>query len=195
MYSERSDAWLLRTSLTESPVFDIIVDRYYDEIFAYLARAVGWHPAADLAQQVFLVAFENRRVFKGNDSARPWLYGIARNIQRRWYRTEGRRRRADGRLSGQAVATLEFAEEADGRASAEMVRKELRVALMTLPRREREVFMLFALGGLSYSEVAEVMGTPVGTVRSRIHRARGRLRGYLENVVGRDFDRRAPIDG
>lgn len=195
MGSDRSDAWWLARSLVDKRGFDIVVRRHYDEIFVYFARAVGREEAADLTQQVFLVAFKRRRKFAGDDTARPWLFGIARNVLRRWYRTEGRRRRADGRLWGQAVIRPDFAEDADGRVSAEAVQNELRAALMALPRREREVFILYALGGLTYAEVADTADIPLGTVRSRIHRARLRLRPLLEPTAVEDLTEQGRTDG
>lgn len=195
MGSERSDAWLLARSLVDKPMFEVVVHRYYDEIFAFIARAVGWNAAADLTQQVFLVAFTQRHTFEGADTARPWLFGIARNLLRRWYRTEGRRRRASNRLWGQTVTRSDFSEDAAGRVSAEAVREELRAALMALPRREQEVFILYALGGMTYSEVADAAQVPVGTVRSRIHRARLRLLPILEPVAVEELIERGGTDG
>lgn len=195
MRSEWSDAWLLARSVDDKAHFDIIVHRYYEEIFAFLARAVGWDSAADLAQQVFLEAFKQRRTFDGSETAKPWLFGIARNLLRRWYRTEGRRRKAHHRLWGQTVNRSDFAEDADGRLSAEAVRNQLRAALMALPRHEREVFILYALGGLTYSEVADATDIPLGTVRSRIHRAKRRIRPFLDSVVVEDVTKHEGTDG
>jgi len=183
MDTERTDASLLETSLVHKGDFDILVHRYYDAIFRYLARAVGWDPAADMTQQVFLIAFKKRHTFAGEDSAKPWLFGITRNILRRWYRSEGRRHRAYDRIRGRAPMSSDLDDEIDTAVSANAMQDKLRVAFATLPARERDVFILYALGGLTYSEIADAVDVPIGTVRSRIHRARLRLRPLLESAM------------
>lgn len=185
MRIEPSDAWAIERSLTEPAFFDVIFDRYYSSVYSFVTRAVGSAAGADLAQDVFVVAFDQRRRFRlDSGSARPWLFGIARNVLRRWYRTEARRRRAEERMSNRRPSTSEFASDAVDRLSADALRPHLRTALASISQPERDVLFLFALGELSYAEIAETLDVPVGTVRSRLHRARLRLQEGIGERYG-----------
>lgn len=179
MRPDQSDSKVIERSLTEPACFEVIFDRHYDHVYAFMARAIG-PDGADLAQDVFQIAFQGRRRFRLDaDSARPWLFGIARNVLRRWYRTQARRR--VGWLHLGREESLDFTTDAIDRLSAASLRDELRNAIRALPSHERDVLLLFALGDLSYAEIGEVVGTPVGTVRSRLHRARQRLQRLLHH--------------
>lgn len=175
-----SDVSAIEQSLSRPAEFDVIFDRYYDALYAFLARAAGPEAAADLAQNVFLTAFDQRHRFSSDsDSARPWLYGIARNVLRHWYRTNTRRRRALDRWGGSSRPASEFEHETAGRLSAESTRRQLRTALEQMSRRDRDVLLLRGLAGLSYEEISEALRIPIGTVRSRLHRSRQQLRSLL----------------
>lgn len=176
----QSDASAIERSLTRPAEFDVILDRYYDELYAFLAGATGPEAAEDLAQIVFLTAFDRRHRFRSERvSARPWIYGIARNVLRRWYRSNSRRQRALDRWGRSARPVTEFESEAAGRLSIESTRQQLRSALEQLSRRDREVLLLRGLAGLTYEEISEALGIPIGTVRSRLHRSRQQLRSLL----------------
>ena len=112
-------------------------------------------------------------MFEG-ESLRPWLLGVATNVLRTRWRSQRRHRAALARLPldrGDA-----FADDADGRLDDERrMRGALRL-LARLPRREQEVFALCELAALTYTEAALALALPVGTVRSRLSRARARLR-------------------
>lgn len=178
MRPDQSDSRVIERSLTEPACFEIIFDRHYDHVYAFMARAIG-PDGADLAQDVFRIAFQDRRRFRLDvGSAKPWLFGIARNVLRRWYRTQARRR--VGWLHLDREESLDFTTDAINRLSAAALRDELRNAIRALPSHERDVLLLFALADLSYAEIGEVVGAPVGTVRSRLHRARRRLEHLLE---------------
>lgn len=184
----------MERSRDDASAFEMIVHRHYEALLAYLARSVGTQSGVDLAQQVFLVAFESRERFKPTQpSARPWLFGIASNLLRRWYRGEGRRHRAYNRLGDGERSADEFTSEVDDRLSAAGRRDQIRAALGSLPKRDRDPFLLFALGQLTYSEISVALGIPVGTVRSRIHRAKQHLSGLLYsealNAIDEETDR------
>jgi RNA polymerase sigma factor (sigma-70 family) len=102
--------------------------------------------------------------------ARPWLLGIAANLLRRHWRTERRRLEAYAR-AGDHVGSI-----SDAAARVEIV-----AALDSLSRNERETLFLYAVADLSYDEIADALEIPVGTVRSRLARARGRVRQHLRN--------------
>jgi RNA polymerase sigma-70 factor (ECF subfamily) len=177
----RSDAEVINASLTEPGAFAMIFDRHYNDVHRYLARRVGGTTADDLAGQVFLVAFSGRDRYRGElSNARPWLFGIATNLMGKHFRAEGRRLRAYARLNGHD----RMADDSDAAVSrldaTSVVHKKLAAALAGMPRRDRDTILLFAWGGLTYEQTALAVGVPVGTVRSRLNRARRLLRGALD---------------
>lgn len=126
------------------------------------------------------MAFERRRSYdRSRASARPWLYGIALNVVRRHRRDQARRLRAY-RSSGAAEALPDPGDEVVAVVDARALRPALFAALSRIAPRDREPLLLHCWEGVSYAEIAEALGVPVGTVRSRINRARRRLRALLE---------------
>lgn len=176
--SRPSDAEVIARSLVDGEVFGLIYDRHAPTLLRYLGRRVGAEVAEGLLAEAFRIAFEQRKVFdSGRPSALPWLYGIGSNLLLKHRRGEARRLRASARM---AVGR----ELADGRAGAAALEaRELlpRVAeaLESLPDTEREALLLYAWEDLSYAHIAEALELPVGTVRSRLNRARARLRELL----------------
>jgi len=179
---QAADEGIIAASLTDPALFGLIFDRHYDAIHRYLARRGGWPLAEDLAMSVFLKAFESRRRFRPSaGDARPWLYGIATNVLRRHARTEVRRLRAYGRATRPDVVhgdEAAMAERVDAQRAAPLIGE----ALARLPQAERSALLLVAWADLSYEEVAVALDVPIGTVRSRLHRARGRLRELLRPI-------------
>jgi RNA polymerase sigma-70 factor (ECF subfamily) len=166
---EVSDGCLLRRSLDDPRAFAAIFERHFDVLFGYAARRVGRQLAEEIVTEAFTLAFERRRAFDfdRNDAA-PWLFGIAANLLRRHWRTERRR------LAAYARATDRRSPLADERSRTEVV-----AALDRLSRDEREALFLFAVADLSYEEIAVALAVPIGTVRSRLARARERVRRQL----------------
>jgi RNA polymerase sigma-70 factor (ECF subfamily) len=175
----KTDATLIEQSLAEPEQFGVIFERYFGQIHQYLVRRVGTKIADDLAAEVFVAAFAQRRQYDlARDCARPWLYGIATNLAGSHFRQEQRRYRALARLD----ARLESPSDEDliaDRVSASAAGPALAGALAALDRGDRDVLLLVALADLSYPEVAESLGIPYGTVCSRLSRARRRLRESL----------------
>jgi RNA polymerase sigma factor (sigma-70 family) len=147
--------------------------RHLPVILRYLRRRLGDHAAEDAAAEVFTRALAQPvREHVEIESTLPWLYGIAANVISERRRTEQRRLRALERLASDAsrTPTSENPEPLD---------PALVTVLRALPDAEREALLLVAWGGLSYEQVAVAMDTPIGTVRSRIARARRRLDSAL----------------
>jgi RNA polymerase sigma factor (sigma-70 family) len=169
---ERSDAAIIGDSLGRPEAFEAIFDRHFDAVQRYLARRAGTSRADDLASATFAVAFERRRGFRAAaSSARPWLFGIATNLLRNELRTEQRSLSAIGRVASEAGR---------GDADAAMLEPpDLPALLAVLDADQRDVLLLYAWEGLSYREIAVALGVPVGTIRSRLARARVRLRAEL----------------
>jgi RNA polymerase sigma factor (sigma-70 family) len=175
--SEVDDSVVVERSWTDADAFAVIFDRYAVTVYRFLARRVGGQLADDLTGQTMLVAFDQRRRFDlGQRSALPWLYGIATNLLHRHTRTEVRRHRALAKAT--ADTTLESHDElVTDRVTA--AAKPLSRALARLSAAERDIVLLVAWEDLSYEEIALALDIPVGTVRSRLHRARTKLRRAL----------------
>ena len=162
---------MISASIRSQAAFSEIFERHFDAIYGYLARRVGSELATDLASDVFLTAFERRaRYDTGRMEALPWLYGIAANKVRRHRRSEERRLRA--------VARAPTLGEVDAGARS-AIDASIAEALASLSFIDREVLLLFAWADLAYEEIAQALDIPVGTVRSRLNRARRVLREAL----------------
>lgn len=174
-----TDADLIRTSLGEPRAFAAIFDRHFGRVRGYLGRRVERDVAAELSSETFAIAFDVRARFDlTRADAGPWLLGIATNLLRHHRRSEVRRLRALSSLPrepGVGDATAAIASRVD----AEAIRGSLFLALSDLAPGDRDVLLLLAWADLSYSEIAVALGIPMGTVRSRLHRARTRLRERL----------------
>lgn len=182
----------MRRAVTDSGCFTLIFDRYFVTIHRYVARRCGQDVADDIAGEVFRIAFERRLDFDMSAaSARPWLYGIAANLLRTRQRSEQRRLRAMQRTftADGAAEPIDVYERSAEYLDASAAVRLVPAALLSLPERDREALVLFAVEGLTYAEVAEALGLPVGTVRSRISRARSRLRELLDHGGQRPTDR------
>ncbi len=159
--------------------FAAIFDRHFDAVHGYLQRRVGRDLADELSAETFLVAFDKRaRYDASRPDARPWLFGIATNLLRRHHRDELRQLRAYARSASDPV--LDAFDGVEARVDASSVRRELIDALTEVPAEELDALLLFAWADFSYAEIAEALEVPVGTVRSRLSRARARLRTALE---------------
>jgi RNA polymerase sigma factor (sigma-70 family) len=174
---EPSDAILwMRARLDDADAFGVLFERHAKLIYNYCFRCVGNRATAqDLLSLVFLEAWRRRDTELRLETALPFLYGIASNVIRHQRRSERRFKAAVGRLP-RPLAEPDFAGDAAERMDIERQACEARDALRTLPRREQDVFVLCVGMELSYEEAAAALGLPIGTVRSRLSRARGRLR-------------------
>ncbi|WP_432071110.1 RNA polymerase sigma factor [Streptomyces sp. AA1529] len=176
-----SDASVIARSRDEPEAFAVLFDRHADAVHRYAARRLGGEVADDLMAETFTTAFQQRHRYDPDRGAgaRPWLFGIATNLVGRHRRAEARRFKAMARVPIPADHDEPIADRAADRVGARAVRHELAAALASLSARHRDVLLLVAWGGLGYEEVAQALGIPVGTVRSRLHRARSRLREAL----------------
>jgi RNA polymerase sigma-70 factor (ECF subfamily) len=173
------DAEIITASLRHPERFAVVFDRHAAYVHRYLARRLGGQLADDLVGETFLVAFGGRdRYDPAFPSARPWLYGIATNLvgqRRREEAREYRLRAALGPPADQACHAERVAEQVTAWAMSE----RLAAALAGLAPGDRDVLLLIAWEGLAYEEVASALGIPVGTVRSRLNRARKKVRAKL----------------
>jgi RNA polymerase sigma-70 factor (ECF subfamily) len=169
------DSALIERSVRGRPdAFVEVVRRHEVAVHGFLARRGGHQVADDLLGEVWLRAFAARAGYDpGHDDARPWLYGIARNVLRAHWRAL----RQDVRPAAEEIADP-WDEVVDRLDSAARVR-EIASAMRGLPRTEREVLLLVAWEQLTPAQAAVVLGVPPGTARSRLHRARAALRAAL----------------
>jgi RNA polymerase sigma factor (sigma-70 family) len=182
--AESLDAEIIEQSRVDPALFAEIFERHFAVIDGYLERRVGRDRADDLGAEVFRIAFQQRDRFRPlRETALPWLYGIASNIVHQEERSEMRRLRALARLEGQGVDPEPAAERVGERLDAEVMRRPLFDALSRLETRDRTVLLLVAWEELTYEEVAEALDVPLGTVRSRLNRARRIVREALEIPV------------
>jgi RNA polymerase sigma-70 factor (ECF subfamily) len=177
--AQEHDADLIRSSLADPEAFAALFDRYSAMLFRYVSRRLGPEAAEDIVGETFLAAFGRRHRYDlAQRDARPWLFGIATKLVARHHRTEAVRYRAlrrspvDGPVEGPA-------DRVAAGVTASASRPVLAEALARLPRRDLDVLLLVAWGDLTYDEVARALGIPVGTVRSRLNRARRKVREAL----------------
>ncbi|MEU6020646.1 sigma-70 family RNA polymerase sigma factor [Micromonospora sp. NPDC048871] len=137
------------------------------EVWRFAAALVDPDSADDLTQETYLRAFRALPAFEGRSTARTWLLGIARRTCADHLRTVVRRRRLAQRLTADAYTDVPHPDPAGQFGAADLVRR--------LPTERRGAFVLTQLLGLSYAEAAAVEGVPVGTIRSRVARARSEL--------------------
>ncbi len=174
-----TDAAVIADSHERPVSFAAVFDRHFDAVHRYLARRVGTDVADDLAADAFLTAFRLRdRYDPSHEDARPWLFGIATNLVRHHRRSEVRRLRAYERIEIDRNPDLDE-ERLAGRADAAQAVGRIAGALRRIPDGERDALLLLAWADLTYGEIARALDLPIGTVRSRIHRARARLRELL----------------
>lgn len=185
----RSDVELLGASLEDPEQFAEIFRRHAPVIYRYLARRVGGDLAADFTGDVFAKAFELRGRFDmSRDSARPWLYGIASNVTGDYLRRrEVRKRRARSVQVAMHDRPANPYTQVDANVDMQRAGAEVADALDRLRRDDRDVLILYAVEGLTYSDVAEALSIPVGTVRSRLSRARRRMGELLPEDIQRVF--------
>lgn len=161
--------------------FAWLYERYASKIYNYLFRRLAdWSEAEDLTAVVFLEAFQRRDsaiVVEG--SLLPWLYGIATNVLRNRRRAHWRHRRLVAALAGEPSS--DAAPDLHGRVEAAEQMRSVLKRIGRLPRQQQDVIALCLWSGLSYEEAAAALHVPVGTVRSRLSRARASL-GDLESA-------------
>jgi len=184
---QASDDTLFRASAAgNQAAFGELYERHARAIYNYLFRRLAdWSEAEDLTAVVFLEAFRRRNdVVVVEGKVLPWLYGIATNVLRNRRRALWRHRGLLAQLEsrGDAVA----ADVADRAAATQQMRAVLgRIA--SLPRRQQDVVALCIWSGLNYEEAAAALDVPVGTVRSRLARARAALT-ELDSASGHTED-------
>ncbi|KJL17473.1 ECF RNA polymerase sigma factor SigW [Microbacterium azadirachtae] len=192
-----TDSEIIQRSLGNPRAFAELFDRHAGMLGGYAARRLGADAGQDILSETFLVAFARRTSFDTAwDSALPWLYGIASRLVRKHRATEAKhlRSRAEFARREELISHGDL-DSTISRLDAELSTRELAPRIAALSGKERETLLLYAWGDLTYEEVAEALGVPVGTVRSRMNRIRTKLHpaGAIASV--RNTSRKGEVDG
>lgn len=180
-----NDSQLIQHALNgDSGAFGQLVQRYQGRLYNTLFHVVGSREEAeDLVQDAFVQAYVKLSSFQGHSAFYTWLYRIAFNL------SVSKRRRKRPEISVDQQREQSGAEPEDGSESAEqqVLREEraeqVYAALDRLPTEQRSILVLRELEGCCYESIAEILELPVGTVRSRLHRARVQLKSQLRDVL------------
>jgi RNA polymerase sigma factor (sigma-70 family) len=183
-----NDALWRRARAGEPEAFGLLYERHARAIYNYLfRRCADWSLAEDLTSVVFLEGFRRRAEVEIEEGkVLPWLYGVASNVVRNQRRSMRRHAEALKRVRP-PEPVLGIAGEAAERLDAQRRMRSILAALDELPESDKEVLALCVWSELSYEDAAAALGVPVGTVRSRLARARARL-GELVEPNGHELD-------
>jgi RNA polymerase sigma factor (sigma-70 family) len=173
----------VRSSLTRADQrrFNEAFEAEFPSVYRFLRRRVGRESADELCAETFALAYEKWHRYDAERPVRPWLYGIAINLIRHHYRDEERKLRAYARTGVDPLANGDEVETIH-RVHASAQRRRLAEALARLRPNDRDILLLHAWAELEDREIAMALSIPVGTVKSRLHRTRARLRNSLEPI-------------
>jgi RNA polymerase sigma-70 factor (ECF subfamily) len=181
------DAQLIRQTLAgQAAAFGELVSKYQDRLYTTFAHMAGsTDDARDIVQDAFVQAFVKLETFRGSSAFYTWLYRIAFNV---WV---SRKRRQRPVLSIDRTRDLSGEEPIDGASPEDRLigqerAVQVRRALAALSEEHRSILVLREIEGFDYEQIADTLDVPVGTVRSRLHRARLQLRDLLVEVVQED---------
>ncbi len=194
-YSETTvndDAQLIAQALAgQTAAFGQLVQKYQDRLYNTVVHVAGnAEDAKDVVQEAFVQAFLKLESFHGASAFYTWLYRIAFNVAATHRRRRGAMRSAeqvalaDGHLRNSLQEHPRNAADGPGeRLEREERCRQVRHAISQLPEEHRVVLVLREMDGCCYETIAEILDLPVGTVRSRLHRARMQLREHLKEVL------------
>ncbi|MBI4530308.1 MAG: sigma-70 family RNA polymerase sigma factor [Candidatus Latescibacteria bacterium] len=185
-----SDVQLLSdVVLGDIGAFEKIVNRYKGRLYNFVFRFVGdQETAEDIVQETFLRAYRRRREYRAIANFSTWLFTIAGNLAKSELRRRKRWRLLSLDWDDDAGNGMEIADESlrpDTMAESSMTDMRIQEAIDSLPSNYKQVVILRDIEGLSYQEIAEIVGCPVGTVKSRVNRGRLRLQQKLK-IDGKD---------
>jgi RNA polymerase sigma-70 factor (ECF subfamily) len=184
-----TDSELIRRSRASPSEFGELYERHATTIHRYAASRAGVSIADDVMSETFLVAFQSRGAFDhAHDSAAPWLLGIATNLLRRHHRAQARLLKTIEK-AGAPEQVPDAAADVISRLDAAASVGSIAHAVRKLPAIDRDTLLLFAWADLSYEEIAVAMAVPIGTVRSRLNRARRVLRKATDTDEDEDYGR------
>jgi RNA polymerase sigma-70 factor (ECF subfamily) len=177
-FNSPTDAELVASSLRDPDSFTQLFERHWQALYRFCQSRAG-SAGEDIAAEAFRIAFDRRRRYDPRYSdARPWLFGIATNLLRDHFRTA---RREEHKLErSAALDALHQTGDELNELERQLLGPQLADALQGLPATDRDALLLLAWADLDYEQISQALGVPLGTVRSRIHRARQRVRDFLD---------------
>ncbi|HET9034322.1 MAG TPA: RNA polymerase sigma factor RpoE [Dokdonella sp.] len=192
--SELDQALVERVQKGDKRAFDLLVRKYQHKIISVVTRYVSdWSEAQDVAQEAFIRAYRAIEAFRGDSAFYTWIYKIAINTAKNHLVSRGRRPPI-GDIAIEDAVQLDGASQLRDRATPEreLMRQEIERTVFDtveeLPEELRTAITLREVDGLSYDEIAEAMNCPIGTVRSRIFRAREAIDERLRPLLSADED-------
>jgi RNA polymerase sigma factor (sigma-70 family) len=181
-----TDSEIIARSRDRPEAFGDLFTRHSRVVHGYVARRAGRETADELLSETFLVAFQRRDTFDVSwDTARPWLLGIATVLMRAHARREAQHLRAMAHAAETDHGDGGMQRVADRTDAARDIGR-LAAALRAMAIADREVLLLYAWGDVSYEQIATVLDIPIGTVRSRLNRARTTLRRHAGTDIQND---------
>ncbi len=195
--TELDQALVERVQAGDTRAFDLLVRKYQHKIVSVVTRYVSdWSEAQDVAQEAFIRAYRAIGAFRGDSAFYTWIYRIAINTAKNHLVSRGRRPPI-GDIAIEDAVQLDGASQLRDRATPEreLLRQEIEQTVAdtveALPEELRTAITLREVDGLSYEEIAEAMNCPIGTVRSRIFRAREAIDQKLRPLLSEDEDPRS----
>lgn len=192
--SESDQALVELVQQGDKRAFDLLVRKYQHKIISVVTRYVSdWSEAQDVAQEAFIRAYRAIAAFRGDSAFYTWIYKIAINTAKNHLVSRGRRPPI-GDIAIEDAVQLDGASQLRDRATPEreLLRQEIEQTVFAtvedLPEELRTAITLREVDGLSYEEIAEAMNCPIGTVRSRIFRARDAIDQKLRPLLSESED-------
>lgn len=186
-----------RVQRGDKAAFDLLVVKYQRKIFRLLSRLIrDSAEVEDVAQEAFIKAYRALPNFRGDSAFYTWLYRIAINTAKNWLVSQGRRAPTSTETEIEEAETFDDGEQLrdlntpDAMLLTRQVGDAVNRAIEALPEDLKTAIVLRELEGLSYEEIAETMNCPIGTVRSRIFRAREAIAEELRPVLNTSKDQR-----
>jgi RNA polymerase sigma-70 factor (ECF subfamily) len=186
-------AWIKAFQSNDKQAFDKLVQRYQDRVFNLCYRFLGdYQEASDSAQEIFMKVYRNLKTFRGEARFSTWLYTIGINTCRNKIKSAAFRQRRrmvslhPPGVAGEGIPALDPQDTAPSplaQLEAQEKEKLIQQALEALPEEGRTIIILRDLEGLSYEEIGRITGLNLGTVKSKLSRARLKLREQLKMVM------------
>lgn len=186
-----------RVQRGDKKAFDLLVLKYQRKIMRLLSRMVrDSHEVEDVAQEAFIKAYRALPQFRGDSAFYTWLYRIAINTARNWLSARGRQPSTPNALETEDGETFNQTDNLtdnstpESLAASREIAETVNAAIQALPAELRTAIVMREMEGMSYEDIAQSMNCPIGTVRSRIFRAREAIATRLRPLLGTDLERR-----